>query len=97
MALAATGDPKLVYEISKAIAIELKTIGFSIILGPVLDVVTKLSHQLVGVRSFGTTVEDVQKYGLMCARGLRDGGLFTVGKHFPGIGNATVDSLLSYP
>lgn len=97
MAMAATGDPQLVYEISKAIAIELKMIGFSIILGPVLDVVTKLSHQLVGVRSFGTTVDDVQKYGLMCAKGLRDGGLFTVGKHFPGIGNATVDSLLELP
>ncbi|KAG5416858.1 hypothetical protein I9W82_005588 [Candida metapsilosis] len=97
MALAATGDPKLVYEISRAIAIELKAIGFSIILGPVLDVVTKLSHQLVGVRSFGTTVEDVQKYGSSCAKGLRDGGLFTMGKHFPGIGNATVDSLLELP
>ncbi|KAG7662042.1 uncharacterized protein J8A68_004430 [[Candida] subhashii] len=97
MALSATGDPQLVYEISKAIAIELKKVGFSIILGPVLDVVTKLSHQLVGVRSFGTTVEDVTKYGLMCARGLQDGGLFTVGKHFPGIGNATVDSLLELP
>ncbi|EDK41878.1 conserved hypothetical protein [Lodderomyces elongisporus NRRL YB-4239] len=97
MALAATGDPQLVYEISKAIAIELKKIGFSIILGPVLDVVTKLSHQLVGVRSFGTTLDDVKTYGLACAKGLRDGGLFTVGKHFPGIGNATVDSLLDLP
>lgn len=97
MALAATGDPQLVYEILRAIAIEIKKIGFSIILGPVLDVVTKLSHQLVGVRSFGTTIEDVVKYGRMCAQGLQDGGLFTVGKHFPGIGNATVDSLLELP
>ncbi|KAK6460239.1 glycosyl hyrolase, family 3-like protein [Scheffersomyces coipomensis] len=97
MALAATGDTDLVYEISKAIGKELKKIGFSIILGPVLDVVTKLSHQLVGVRSFGTTIEDVTKYGLACAKGLQDGGLFTVGKHFPGIGNATVDSLLELP
>ena len=96
MALAATGDPQLVYEILRAIAIEIKKIGFSIILGPVLDVVTKLSHQLVGVRSFGTTIEDVVKYGRMCAQGLQDGGLFTV-KHFPGIGNATVDSLLELP
>ncbi|RCK62378.1 Beta-hexosaminidase [Candida viswanathii] len=97
MGLAATGDPKLVYEILKAVAIELKKIGFSIILGPVLDVVTKFSHQLVGVRSFGTTIEDVTKYGRMCAKGLQDGGLFTVGKHFPGIGNAAVDSLLELP
>lgn len=35
-----------------------------------------------GVRSFGTTIEDVTKYGGMCAKGLQDGGLFTVGKHF---------------
>jgi beta-N-acetylhexosaminidase len=97
MALAATGDPDLAYEVSKALAIELKKIGFLMILGPVLDVITKLSHQLVGVRSFGTTIEDVTKYGAKCAKGLQDGGLFTVGKHFPGIGNATVDSLLELP
>ncbi|CUM68615.1 uncharacterized protein PRCAT00006342001 [Priceomyces carsonii] len=97
MALSATGDTDLVYEILKALAFELKAIGFLIILGPVLDVVTKLSHQLVGVRSFGTTLEDVVKYGKACARGLKDGGLFTMGKHFPGIGNANVDSLLELP
>lgn len=97
MALAATGDTELVYKVLKAIAIELKTIGFLIILGPVLDVITKLSHQLVGVRSFGSTLEDVKKYGRACAKGLKDGGLLTVGKHFPGIGNASVDSLLELP
>lgn len=97
MALAATGDVELVYKVLKALAIELKQIGFSIILGPVLDVITKLSHQLVSVRSFGTTIDEVTKYGKACARGLRDGGLITVGKHFPGIGNASVDSLLELP
>lgn len=97
MALAATGDEKLVYELLKAIAIELKYIGFLIILGPVLDVVSKFSHQLVGVRSFGSTIEDVSKYGHACAKGLQDGGLITVGKHFPGIGNANTGSLLEVP
>lgn len=97
MALSASGDAELIYQVSRAVARELKHIGFLIILGPVLDVVTKLSHQLVSVRSFGTTVEDVSKYGALCAKGLQDGGLFTMGKHFPGIGNATVDSLLELP
>lgn len=97
MALGATGDPELVYEVLRALAIELRHIGFLIILGPVLDVVIKLSHQLVSVRSFGTTIEEVVKYGRACARGLRDGGLITVGKHFPGIGTARVDSLLELP
>lgn len=97
MGLAATGNTELVYKALKAVATELKHIGFLIILGPVLDVVTKLSHQLVGVRSFGTTLESVTRYGMACARGLQDGGLITMGKHFPGIGNATVDSLLELP
>lgn len=97
MALSASGDIDLVYQVLKALAVELKTIGFLIIFGPVLDVVTKLSHQLVGVRSFGTTVEEVIKNGKACAKGFQDGGLFCFGKHFPGIGNASVDSLLELP
>lgn len=97
MALAATGDEELVYLVSKAVATELRQIGFLVILGPVLDVITKLLHQLVSVRAFGTTVDEVTRYGKACARGFRDGGLFTVGKHFPGIGNASVDLLLEVP
>lgn len=97
MALAATGDTQLAYDVAKALATELRHIGFTIILGPVLDVITKLLHQLVLVRSFGTTIDEVTKYGKAVAKGLKDGGLITVGKHFPGIGNASVDSLLEVP
>lgn len=97
MALSATQDTDLIYQCAKALAVELRRIGFSMILGPVLDVVTKLSHQLVGVRAFATTPEDVIKYGRLCAKGFQDGGLLTVGKHFPGIGNAAVDSLMELP
>lgn len=97
MAMAASGDVKLVYDVLKALALQLRHIGFSIILGPVLDVVTKFSHQLVSVRSFGTSVDGVVKFGRACAQGLRDGGLLTVGKHFPGIGSARVNSLLELP
>jgi beta-N-acetylhexosaminidase len=97
MALAATGDTELVYEVLRALAVELKTIGFSMLLGPVLDAVTKMSHQLVGVRSFGTTADKVIAFGRACSKGLQDGGLFTMGKHFPGIGNASVDLLLELP
>lgn len=97
MALAASGDVELVYAASRAMARELRHIGFSMVLGPVLDVITKMLAQLVSVRAFGTTVEDVARYGMACARGLRDGGLITVGKHFPGIGAASVDLLLELP
>lgn len=97
MGLGATGDERLIYEVLKALAEELKYVGLQIILGPVLDVVTKLSHQLLGVRSFGTTIDDVVRYGIASSKGFKDGGLLTVGKHFPGIGDASVDSLLELP
>lgn len=97
MALAASGDTDLMYAASRAMALELRHIGFSMVLGPVLDVITKMLAQLVSVRAFGTSVEDVTRYGTACARGLRDGGLITVGKHFPGIGAASVDLLLELP
>lgn len=97
MGLAASGDVDLVYTAARAMARELRHIGFSMVLGPVLDVITKMLAQLVSVRAFGTSVEEVTRYGMACARGLRDGGLITVGKHFPGIGAASVDLLLELP
>ncbi|ODQ82287.1 glycoside hydrolase family 3 protein [Babjeviella inositovora NRRL Y-12698] len=97
MALAATGSEDLVYDVCKAIAVELKSIGFNLILGPVLDVVTAMGNHLIGVRSFSSTVEEVVKYGAAAARGLRAGGMMTAGKHFPGIGSAAVDSVLELP
>ncbi|ODV97552.1 hypothetical protein PACTADRAFT_21208, partial [Pachysolen tannophilus NRRL Y-2460] len=97
MGLAATGSATLVHDVCKAMALELKSLGFSINLGPVLDTVTKFSHQLIGVRSFGSTNEEVIKYGKAAAQGFRDGGLFTFGKHFPGLNNAEVSSVLELP
>lgn len=97
MGLALTASPELVYDVCKAMGTELRSIGFSINLGPVLDVVTQFSHQLIGVRSFGSTVEEVIKYGSLLLRGFKDAGIFNFGKHFPGLNNAEISSVLELP
>lgn len=97
MALAASGSSMLVYEVGKAMAQELRSLGFNMIMGPVLDVVSKMSNQLLGVRCFSSSVPETITYGEHAARGLRDGGLLVVGKHFPGIGSSFVDHILELP
>lgn len=97
MALAATNDEEICYQVGKAIALELRSIGFNMYLGPTLDICSKMSNQLIGVRSFGSTVEEVTRFGKLFAKGIKDGGMFTVAKHFPGIGSSFVDNLLELP
>jgi beta-N-acetylhexosaminidase len=47
---------------------------------------------VIGDRSFGRTPERVARYGVAFARGLQESGLSACGKHFPGHGDASVDS-----
>ncbi|GME81233.1 unnamed protein product [Ambrosiozyma monospora] len=97
MGLAATDDVELIYRVGEALAIELRSIGFNFLMGPDLDICSRMSNQLIGVRSFGSTVEDVTKYATAFARGLKKGGILTCAKHFPGIGSSFVDNLLELP
>lgn len=101
MALGATGSTELVYQVYRAVAKELKSIGFSMFLGPVLDILKNTSHtliqEIIGVRSYGYDVETVIKYGKVAAQAFRDENMFNCGKHFPGYGSATVNSNFELP
>ncbi|KAH3898652.1 uncharacterized protein SCODWIG_03073 [Saccharomycodes ludwigii] len=100
MALASTGSEEVVYQVYKKLAIELKSIGFSMYLGPVLDVlknINPLQQQMIGVRSFGYDPAVVTKFGKAAAKAFKDTGMFNCGKHFPGYGSATVNSNVELP
>ncbi|CDK29149.1 unnamed protein product [Kuraishia capsulata CBS 1993] len=97
MALAASGSDEICYSVGKAIGEELMALGFNLFMGPVLDICSKMSNQMIGVRSFGSSVEDVSRFGAEFARGLKDAGMIVIGKHFPGIGSSFVDNLLELP
>ncbi|KAG0683663.1 hypothetical protein C6P40_005180, partial [Pichia californica] len=80
---------------------ELKSIGFSMYLGPVLDILKNTSNnfipQMIGVRSFGYDIKSVVKYGIAAAKAFKDENMINCGKHFPGYGSATVNSNFELP
>ncbi|ETS74421.1 hypothetical protein PFICI_14287 [Pestalotiopsis fici W106-1] len=87
MGIAATGNPKLAYEVAKATATEVSAVGVNVILGPVLDVLTNARHQPLGVRAVGDDPQEASQYGIAALNGYKDAGLATCGKHFPSYGN----------
>lgn len=96
MALAATGDPEISRRIGAAIGAEMRSIGLTWNLAPVLDI-NYAGNPGIGARSFGDSPETVIKYGLPFAAGLREGGVLACAKHFPGKGHAKADSHLTLP
>ena len=97
MGLGATGNMDLIYKVGRAAGTELRSIGFNLYMGPVLDVVSSMANQLIGIRSFGFTAEDVTKCAEAFARGLKSSGMTICAKHFPGLGSSYVDNVLELP
>jgi len=92
MAVGASGDSALARRISEASARELLAMGVNMDLGPVLDVNTNPLNPVIGVRSFGSRVDLVTKFGIEALAGTQESGVSAVAKHFPGHGDTAVDS-----
>jgi beta-N-acetylhexosaminidase len=90
-------DPEATRLAGRLVGRELRALGLTVNLAPVLDVDTNPDSPVIGDRSYGATPERVVRHGLAFARGLIDGGVHPCGKHFPGHGDATVDSHRSLP
>ncbi len=97
MALAATGDPALARRMNEINARMLLDLGFSMNLSPVLDTNTEPDNPVIGNRSFGDTPEQVGRFGLAAIDGMREAGILSSAKHFPGHGNTKVDSHVGLP
>lgn len=97
MAMVATKSTAMVRDVARATGLELKSLGINWLLGPVLDVLTNSSNRLLGVRTMGDDPQEVTKFGLAYIEGYTSAGISLCGKHFPGYGNATVDSILGLP
>jgi beta-N-acetylhexosaminidase len=97
MAVAATGDSALAYAHGLATAREGRAAGLHVALAPSLDVNVNPANPIINTRSFGGSAALVGRFGTAAMRGLQDGGLLAVGKHFPGHGDTDQDSHLTLP
>ena len=97
MAVGATADPPLAYEMGRITAREARGVGIHIPFAPVLDVNNNPDNPIINVRSFGENPEDVADLGAAFVRGVQEHGAIATGKHFPGHGDTETDSHLGLP
>lgn len=89
LTLAATRDGDLIRSAGRYIGFELKYLGLDAMLGPVLDVDGTAQGKFNGLirnRAFSSSPELVVASASHFLLGLRDSGVFTFTKHFPGHG-----------
>ena len=85
--LGATGyNEDFAYAYGRITGTELRKLGFNAMNGPVVD----LSNN--SMRHMGTDAKEVAKLGCAVVRGLHDAGILSIAKHYPGPGDATVDT-----
>ena len=97
MAMVATGDEHLVYEVGKMTGEFLDVAGINMNLSPVLDVNNNPLNPVIGTRSFGDDPKQVARMGVALMKGLQASGIVPCGKHFPGHGDTHVDSHCALP
>ena len=69
-----------------------KKFGFHLDFAPVLDIWSNPANRVIGSRALGTDAPAAAAAGAEMTRGLADGGIIPVGKHFPGHGDTSADS-----
>lgn len=90
-------DDSLLYAYGREVARQLKEIGVQVNFAPVADVNINPRNPVINVRSFGADPELVARKVIAYARGLEDGGVLSVCKHFPGHGDTETDSHKALP
>jgi beta-N-acetylhexosaminidase len=97
MAVAATGDTTLAYEMGRITALEGRALGIHVGFGPVLDVNNNPANPVINTRAFGEDPAQVARFGAAYIRGMQSHGMIATGKHFPGHGDTGVNSHLALP
>lgn len=90
--IGAGGDPQKAYEAGKVIGTYLTKYGFNLDFAPVADVLSSEDNTTIGKRSFGTDSAVVSEMVSSASAGLEEAGVSSCLKHFPGLGDTTVDT-----
>jgi len=93
----ATGDRKLFRKHGQVIAENCRALGFNVDFAPVLDLAFESSRSVMSSRSVSADPHATIAYAREFLAGLRDSGVLGCGKHFPGLGEGTLDSHRELP
>ena len=91
MYIGATRSPDFALQAGQIIGSELRMLGINTVLGPVADINNNDKKDVVGKRSFGAHKDLVAPMAVCFMQGLTSSGVLSIGKHYPGHGDAEQD------
>ena len=97
MALAATGDIHLAYEMAKIVSVESRSLGVHQNYAPVSDVNNNPLNPIINIRSYSEDKEIVSRFTSAFINGESEERVISTAKHFPGHGNTEIDSHTDMP
>lgn len=97
MALGAANDTELTERVGAAMGREMLAMGVNLNYAPAADLNTNPDNPSLGIRAFGDDPHAVAQHVASYVRGLRSAGVLATLKHFPGKGDARVDSHFGLP
>lgn len=97
MALGATRSAVLAEKAGELLGHELLAMGITLNFAPSVDVNNNPASIGIGSRSFGDDPALVAELGAAQIRGMQKTGLMASAKHFPGLGDTTIDSHFDLP
>lgn len=97
MTLGAVQDERLISEMGREIARQMRRLGVQVSFSPVADVNNNPANPVINDRSFGEDRENVARKAIAYMRGLQEGGVIATAKHFPGHGDTDTDSHHALP
>lgn len=86
------GRKKLFRKHGRVLAEECRALGFNVDFAPVLDLRFEASRNVLTTRTVSEDPADTVVYARELLKGLKDGGVLGCGKHFPGLGEANLDT-----
>ena len=87
-----TGDRKLFRRHGQVIGENCRALGFNVDFAPVLDLALEASRNVMGSRAVSAHPRETVAYAREFLAGLRAAGVVGCGKHFPGLGEGSLDS-----
>ena len=83
---------RLFHKHGKLIGRQLRALGFNTDFAPCVDLRFEESKSVLGSRTVSPDPHETVRYAREFLGGLRDAGILGCGKHFPGLGGASLDS-----
>lgn len=96
-ALGVVDDVATTRAVARGLGVQLHAAGVDLAAAPVADVNSEPDNPVIGARSFGADPDLVSRHVRATVEGLREGGVLSCAKHFPGHGSTRVDSHLDLP